>query len=115
MAVDDSTRSLASCRNPRRSWSYRLAQFPAFVLHTASFVASGLEGSARTSAAFGHSHNNEHLHTSGARCDAGGQQSSRRNGSSEEKSRMKKRGGKKAALTVPKDAKSFQFHPRPSS
>jgi hypothetical protein len=28
---------------------------------------------------------------------------------------MKKRGGKKVTLTVPKDAKSFQFHPRPSS
>jgi hypothetical protein len=36
-------------------------------------------------------------------------------GSSDEKSGMKKRGGKKAALTVPKDGKSFQFSPRPSS
>src|SRR5205807_633941 len=32
----------------------------------------GLEGSARASAPFRHSHNNEHLHPSGVRCDAGG-------------------------------------------
>ncbi len=43
MAVDDSARSLASCRNPRRSWSYRLAQFSPFVLHTVSFVQVDLK------------------------------------------------------------------------
>ena len=70
---------------------------------------------AGTSAAFGHSHHHEYLHTSGARCDARGQQSSGRNGSSEKKSGMKMRGGKKAALAAPGDAKSFRFRPTCSS
>src|SRR6266481_1542995 len=115
MAVDDSARLLASRRNTYRTRSYWLAQFSAFVFDVAPIIASGLESSAGTSAALGHSHNDEYLHASSARCHAGGQQQSRRNGSSEEKSGMKKRGSNRAAIRVPKDAKSFQFRPRASS
>src|SRR5467141_200661 len=115
VAVDDSTRSLASRRTPCRTWSNRLAQLPAFVFDVAPFAASGLEGSARAPAAFGHSHDDEYLHAGGAWCDAGGQQQGRRNDSTNKESGMRKRGGKRAAIGVPKDAKSFRFRPTASS
>ncbi len=56
-----------------------------------------------------------YLHAGGAWCDAGGQQQGRRNDSTNKESGMRKRGGKRAAMRVPKDAKSFHFRPTASS
>ena len=110
-------RNCKQCRHhPRRHrWLHRLAQLSASYSTLLRSLQVDLKGSAGTSAAFGYSYNHEHLHAGGAGCDAGGQRSSRRNGSSEEKSGMRKRGGKKAAITVSRDAKSFQFRPSASS